>query len=188
MPELSLTAILTVTLTLFAVIDALGSIPVIISLRKKTLHIESGKATLAAGALMILFLLVGEELLGMVGIDVASFSIAGAIVILIIGLEMILGINIFRTEPDVRSGSIVPIAFPIIAGSGTLTTIISLKAVYSMYTILIAILINLVVVYIVLRSTGFLERLLGESGLMVLRKFFGVILLSIAVKLFKTNI
>ena len=188
MTDLSITSILTVTLTLFAVIDALGSIPVIISLRERIQHIESGKATLAAGFLMILFLLVGEELLSMVGIDVASFSIAGANVIMIIGLEMILGINIFRTEPDVRSGSIVPIAFPIIAGSGTLTTIISLKAVYTFNTILIAILINLLVVFIVLKSTGFLERLLGKSGLMVLRKFFGVILISIAVKLFKTNI
>lgn len=185
---LSLQEIITSTLTLFAMIDILGAIPIILSIRQKVKHIDSGKATIAAGGLMLLFLLVGERLLNLFGIDVSSFAVAGSIVIFIIAIEMILGIDLFRTDPDEKSGSIIPIAFPIIAGSGTLTTIISLKAVYQMQNIVAAILLNLLIVYTVLKSTKHIERVLGKSGLILVRKFFGIVLLAIAVKLFKTNI
>lgn len=186
--EFSFNEIATVTLTLFAIIDIVGTVPLIISMRQKLGHIQSEKATAAAGTLMILFLFFGEQLLRLIGIDLASFAIAGSIVIFILGLEMILGINLFRPDPNDEAGSIVPIAFPIIAGSGTLTTIISLKAVYAVPNILTGIILNLTFVYIVLKSTGFIERKLGKAGLAVVRKFFGIILLSIAVKLFKGNI
>jgi multiple antibiotic resistance protein len=185
--KLSLTEISTISLTLFAVIDILGALPIIIGMRQKNAHIDSGWATVAAGLLMILFLLIGEKLLGLFGIDVSSFAVAGSIVIFIIAIEMILGIDIFRHDPQEKTGSIVPIAFPIIAGSGTLTTIISLKAIYTFQNILIGILFNLVFVYIALKSTGFIERILGKPGLLLIRKFFGIVLLAIAVKLFKTN-
>lgn len=180
--------ILTITLTLFAMIDILGAIPIILSIRQKVAHIDSGIATLSAGGLMVLFLLVGERLLHLFGIDVSSFAVAGSIVIFIIALEMILGIDLFRTDPNEKAGSIIPIAFPIIAGSGTLTTIISLKAVYQMQNIAVGIVLNLIIVYIVLKSTRHIERVLGKSGLILVRKFFGIVLLAIAVKLFKTNI
>jgi multiple antibiotic resistance protein len=137
---------------------------------------------------MLIFLFLGEKLLGLFGIDVASFAVAGSIVIFIIALEMILGIDIFRADPNDKAGSIIPIAFPIIAGSGTLTTLISLKAVYSYENILAAVIINLVVIYAALKSTSHIERLLGKAGLSLLRRFFGIVLLAIAVKLFKTNL
>ncbi len=180
--------ILTVTVTLFAIIDVVGATPLLISMKSRLGEIESGKATLASGALMILFLIFGTKFLGLLGVDVHSFAVAGSIVIFIMALEMVLGIELFRQDPDVKSGSIIPIAFPIIAGSGTLTTVMSLRANYSIYSILIGILINLLAIYLVLRSLNFLERKLGKSGLFVIRKFFGVILLAIAVKIFKANI
>lgn len=180
--------ILTVSFTLFAVIDIIGSIPVVISLREKIGHIQSEQATLVAGLLMTVFFLVGERFLNLLGIDIHSFALAGSIVIFIIGLEMVLGIDLFKTDPDAKSGSIVPIAFPIIAGSGTLTTIMSLKSQYQAENIYVGILVNLIVVYIVLKSTGFIERILGKGGLLVIRKFFGVILIAIAVKIFKNNL
>jgi multiple antibiotic resistance protein len=184
----SLQEIATITITLFAVIDILGGLPIVISIKQKSQQLDAGIATIAAGGLMVVFLFLGQTLLNLFGIDVSSFAVAGSIVIFIIAIEMILGIDIFRTDPDEKAGSIIPIAFPIIAGSGTLTTIISLKAVYQVQNILMGILLNLVIVYIVLRSTGFLERILGKAGLLLLRKFFGIVLLAIAVKLFKTNI
>lgn len=180
--------ILTVTFTLFAVIDIIGSIPVIITLREKIGHIQSEKATLVAGLLMTLFFLVGEEFLNLLGLDLHSFALAGSIVIFIIGLEMILGRDLFKTDPDAKSGSIVPIAFPIIAGSGTLTTIMSLKSEFAGVNIYIGILINLVFIYTVLKLTGKIEKILGKGGLLVVRKFFGVILIAIAVKIFKSNL
>ena len=181
--------ILTVTFTLFAVIDMLGSIPVLITLRDKMGgHIRSLQATLASGALMFLFLFLGKEFLSILGLDIKSFAVAGSIVIFIIGLEMVLGVDFFKSDSNPKSGSVVPIAFPLIAGSGTLTTIMSLKANFYDANILIGILINLVVVYLVLKSLKFIERGMGPSGLIVLRKFFGVILLAIAVKIFGTNI
>ncbi|MFN4122266.1 MAG: MarC family protein [Flavobacteriales bacterium] len=179
--------ILTITFTLFAVIDIVGAIPILISLKSRIGEIEAFKTTLASGFLMILFLFIGHKFLGLMGVDISSFAVAGSIVIFIIGLEMVLGIELFRADPDVKSGSIIPVAFPIIAGSGTLTTIMSLKANYYTYNILIGILINLVAIYVVLKSIKYLERKLGKSGLLIVRKFFGVILLAIAVKIFKTN-
>lgn len=184
----SLKDITTITLTLFAIIDIIGSIPIVISIKNKHAHLDSAKATLAAGGLMILFLLLGEQFLKLFGVDLPSFAIAGSIVIFIIGLEMILGIELLKSDPSEKTGSVIPIAFPIIAGSGTLTTIISMKAVYSFQNILIGILLNLVFVFIVLKSTGFLERKLGKNGLTLIRKFFGIVLLSIAIRIFKSNI
>jgi multiple antibiotic resistance protein len=180
--------ILAVTFTLFAVIDVVGSIPVLISLKEKLGHIDSGKATWASGFLMLLFLLVGEPFLRLLSVDVHSFAVAGSIVIFVISLEMILGVEFFKSEKDTKTGSLIPIAFPLIAGSGTLTTIMSLKANYHAYNILAGILINLVVIYVVLRSLSWIERILGKAGLMVVRKFFGVILLAIAVKIFSSNL
>ena len=181
--------ILTISFTLFAVIDMLGSIPVLVTLQEKMGgHIRSTMATVASGALMILFLFLGQEFLDLLGLDVRSFAVAGSIVIFIIGLEMVLGLEFFKSDGNPKSGSVVPIAFPLIAGSGTLTTIMSLKANYYDINILISILINLVVIYAVLKSLKWFERVLGPSGLIVVRKFFGVILLAIAVKIFGTNI
>ena len=179
--------LLTVTFTLFAVIDIIGSIPVLISLKNKTGKINSLKVTLVCGLLMVLFLYVGEPLLKMLSLDVHSFAVGGSIVMFLLGLEMVLGLEFFKSEKDVRAATVVPIAFPLIAGSGTLTTIISLKANYSQTTVLTAILINLVIVFLVLKSLNFLERILGPAGLIAVRKFFGVVLLAIAVKIFATN-
>ena len=180
--------ILTITFTLFAVIDVLGSVPILLSVQKKIGTINVRSATFASAIFMILFLLFGKPFLGLMGVDIHSFAVAGSIVIFILGLEMVLGIDLFRSEPDTKAGSIIPVAFPIIAGSGTLTTIMSLKANYHTYNILFAIFINLIAIYIVLSSIGYLERKLGKSGLLIIRKFFGVILLAIAVKIFKTNL
>lgn len=186
---ITLREILTVSFTLFAVIDMLGSIPVLASLRMKMGgEIRSLQATLVSGGLMILFLLMGEQFLDILGLDVKSFAVAGSIVIFIIGLEMILGLEFFKPDADAKSGSVVPIAFPLIAGSGTLTTIMSLKANYHDVNIFFAILINLVVIYAVLSSLKWIEKILGPNGMLVTRKFFGVILLAIAVKIFGTNI
>jgi multiple antibiotic resistance protein len=180
--------IITVTFTLFAVIDMLGSVPVVVSLKKKIKGISSWKVTAASAFFMIAFLFVGEHFLKFLGLDKQSFAVAGSIVMFILGLEMVLGIDIFRTDPNTQSGSVVPIAFPIIAGSGTLTTILSLKAIYTEVEILIGIVINLGVIFLVMASTDFIERKLGQATLLTMRKFFGIILLSIAVKIFKSNI
>lgn len=178
--------ILSVTMILFAIIDILGSIPIVISLRNKAGHIQSGKASIVASLLMILFLFVGEELLRIIGLDVSSFAIAGSIVIFIIAMEMILGINLFKEEVS-ASVSIIPLAFPLIAGSGTLTTLLSLKSEYATQNIIIGIILNMLFVYIVLKNTIWLEKILGKTGLSILRKAFGIILLAIAVKLFRHN-
>ena len=182
--------ILSVTLILFSVIDILGSIPIVINLRKKVGYIQSEKATIAAGILMVLFLLLGESILSLFGIGVDDFAIAGALIIFALGAEMILGIEIFKpdTEASATSTSIVPIAFPLIAGAGTLTTILTLKSEFSQVNIGIGILINLVIVFVVLKSTTWLEKKLGRTGLDVLRRIFGIILLSIAIKIFKSNL
>jgi multiple antibiotic resistance protein len=181
--------IASVTLILFSVIDILGSIPIIMDMRARSVTIQSGKATLVAGVLMIAFLFIGEAILNLFHLDVESFSIAGAIIILIIGMEMILDRKFFRPEPDAdNSSSIVPLAFPLIAGAGTLTTILSLKAAYDQVNILIGIMVNLLFVYIVLKSSTWLERRLGRTGFNILRKVFGIILLSLAIKLLKDNL
>ena len=181
--------IITISFTLFAVIDMLGNAPVLIALKAKMGgKINSVQATLASGALMILFLFIGRQFLDVLGVDVKSFAVAGSIVIFILGLEMVLGLEFFKPDGDNKSGSVVPIAFPLIAGSGTLTTIMSLKANYEDVNILFGILINCVVIFLVLGSLKWIEKALGQNGLMIVRKFFGVILLAIAVKIFGTNV
>lgn len=179
--------LLTVTLTLFAVIDIIGSVPAIINLQQRTGRIQAFRATLVSGAIMITFLFVGNSFLRLFGLDAGSFAIGGSIVIFIIGLEMILGHEIFKSEKSSSAVTVVPIAFPLIAGAGTLTTIISLEALYSKYIILTGILINLVIVYAALKSLRVIERILGPVGLIAVRKFFGVILLAIAIKIFAAN-
>lgn len=175
------------TMILFAVIDIVGSVPIIVDLRKKVGHIESEKATIVATLLMIVFLFLGKEILNLIGIDVNSFAVAGSFVLFFLALEMILGIKIYRDETP-STASIVPIAFPLIAGAGTLTTLLSLRAEFEVINIIIAILINAIFVYLVLKSSARIERLLGKNGIAVIRKSFGIILLAIAVKLFSANI
>ncbi len=183
---------LTLTFTLFAVIDVVGSVPMLISIKEKIGGINAWKVTLISGGLMVLFFFIGKPFLQVLGVDIKSFAVAGSIVIFILGLEMVLGIEFFKAEKGIPSGTVVPIAFPLIAGSGTLTTIMSLKATFERaerneYTILLAILLNLIVIYFVLRSLNLIERVLGKAGLLALRKFFGVILLAIAVRIFASN-
>lgn len=179
--------VFTIGMILFAVIDIVGSIPIIVDLRSKMGHIQSEKATIVAAVIMIAFLFVGDEILKLIGIDANSFAVAGSFVLFFLALEMILGIRLYK-EDNPSSASIVPIAFPLIAGAGTMTTILSLRAVYANINIIIAILINVIVAYAVLKSSGKIERLLGNNGLGVIRKIFGVILLAIAVKLFAANV
>jgi multiple antibiotic resistance protein len=180
--------LLTATFTLFAVIDIVGSIPILISIKQKMGGMREFKATLISGGLMVLFMFLGEAFLKLLGLDVRSFAVGGSIVIFILGLEMVLGLEFFKSEKDVKAATVVPIAFPLIAGSGTLTTIMSLRgAEYGETVLLLAILINLIIVYAVLKSLGLIARLLGPAGLIAVRKFFGVILLAIAVKIFATN-
>jgi len=180
--------LLTVIFTLFAVIDIVGSIPLLIAMKEKSGAIQSLKVTLISGALMILFLFLGKPFLQLLGLDVKSFAVGGSIVIFLLGLEMVLGHEIFKGDKNAHSGAVVPIAFPIIAGSGTLTTIMSLKANFDELYIALGILINLVIVYAVLKSLNIIEKLLGPGGLLAVRKFFGVILLAIAVKIFSSNV
>ncbi len=180
--------ILSVSLILFSVIDIIGSIPIIIDLRKKAGHVQSEKATLVSGIIMVIFLLLGEGILSLFGIDVGSFAVAGAIIMFLLGMEMILGITLFKEGAnDGSTASIVPLAFPLIAGAGTMTTLISLKAEFSTPNILVGIFVNLILVYVVLKTSAWLERKIGNGGFMILRKVFGIILLAIAIKLFKTN-
>ena len=190
--EFNVKEFLTLSFTLFAVIDIVGTIPMLISLKKKLGDIHPLRVTIISGALMVLFFFMGKPLLNILGVDVKSFAVAGSIVIFILGLEMILGIEFFKSEQNGPTTTVVPIAFPLIAGSGTLTTIMSLKATFERsdkneYMILFAILLNLIVIFIVIRSLNVIERLLGKAGLMAVRKFFGVILLAIAVKIFASN-
>jgi multiple antibiotic resistance protein len=185
--ELDFREIITVGMVLFAVIDIVGTIPVIVDLRAKHGHIESEKASIVAGLIMIVFLFVGEEILNLIGIDVNSFAVAGSFVLFFLALEMILGIRIYRDEES-GSASIVPIAFPLIAGAGTMTTLLSLRAQFDTINIIIAIVLNIILVYGVLKSSSRIEKLLGKNGLGVVRKTFGVVLLAIAVKLFAANV
>ena len=173
-------------MVLFAVIDILGSVPIIVSLRKQFGHIDSEKAAIVSGLLMIVFLFVGDKLLKFIGIDVNSFAIAGAFVIFVIALEMILGIEIHKVE-NVKAASIVPIAFPLVAGAGTLTTTLSLRAEYHVINIIVGIVLNTILVYIVLKSATFLEEKIGDATLMIFKKVFGIVLLAISIKLFTAN-
>lgn len=178
--------ILTVFMVLFAVIDITGSIPIILDVKKRTGDTTPLKTTLIAFGLMLSFLFGGELVLKLFGVDLSSFAIAGSLVLFFIGLELVLGIELFRYDAS-KGSSVVPIAFPLIAGAGSMTTLISLKAEYNLWEILIALTLNMILVYLVLRSTHFFERILGETGIQILKKFFGIILLAIAIRLFLSN-
>jgi len=183
------TAILSVSLILFSVIDIIGSLPVIISMKKEGVVIKPGLATGSAGLIMVAFLFFGAAILGIFGLEVSSFALAGSLIIFFIGLEMTLGIRFFRSDHDEGgSGSIVPIAFPLVAGAGTLTTIISLKAEYDNYSIITGIVINLILIYVILRSTGWLSEKISPQVSSTLRKVFGIILIAIAIQMFKEYI
>lgn len=179
--------VFTVGMVLFAVIDIVGTIPIIVDLRNKIGHIHSERASFVSGLIMITFLFVGEEMLKFIGVDVKSFAVAGSIVLFFLALEMILGISIYKDD-EPKTASIVPLAFPLIAGAGTMTTLLSLRSEYQSINIVVAILINIVIVYGVLKMSGRIERMLGQTGLGVVRKVFGVVLLAIAVKLFAANV
>ncbi|MBK5212665.1 MAG: MarC family protein [Flavobacteriaceae bacterium] len=181
--------IATATMVLFAVIDIIGSIPIIIGLREKAGHINSGKASIIAAVVMIVFLFLGESILHLIGVNVNEFAVAGSLILFFIALEMILGVTLFKegdTTPDLAS--IFPLAFPLLAGPGSLTTLLSLRAEYSIENIIVAIIVNIVIIYAVLKTSGRLQRFLGKNGIAVIQKIFGVILLAIAVKLFTSNI
>ncbi len=181
--------IFTAFMVLFAVIDIIGNIPIIIDLRKKAGHIQSEKASLIAGLIMIVFLFLGQSLLSLIGIDVNSFAVAGAFILFFIALEMILGITLYKDEEGgAITASVFPLAFPLIAGPGSLTTLLSLRAEFYIENIIVAVLVNVLVIYIVLKTSAKIERIIGPNGIKIIRKVFGVILLAIAVKLFATNI
>lgn len=179
--------VFTVGMVLFAVIDIVGTIPIIVDLRNKIGHIHAERASIVSGLIMITFLFVGEGMLKFIGVDVKSFAVAGSIVLFFLALEMILGISIYKDE-EPKTASIVPLAFPLIAGAGTMTTLLSLRSEFQSINIVVAILINIIIVYAVLKLSGKIEQLLGPTGLGVVRKVFGVVLLAIAVKLFAANV
>ncbi len=178
--------IVSVFMVLFAVIDITGAIPYILELKRKSGDIDAGKATLVAYIILLLFLLIGEPFLKLFGVDISSFAIAGSFVLLFLGLEMVLGIEFFKFE-SLKQSSIFPLAFPLIAGAGSMTTIISLKAAYNFWTIFIALTLNMLLVYLVLKATKLVERILGPTGILILTKVFGIILLAIAIRLFLSN-
>jgi len=179
--------ILAVSAILFAVIDVIGSVPAILAVRNRVGTVHPGKATLVSLLIMVGFLFVGENILDFLGVDVSSFAIAGSLVLFFLALEMILGIKLYKDELP-QTASVIPIAFPLIAGTGTMTTLLSLRSAYNVETILIAILLNIILVYIVLKNLSFLEKLLGPGGINIVRKVFGIVLLAIAIKLFRTNL
>ena len=187
--EISLTEIVSATMVLFAVIDILGSIPIILDIKKKAGEVHPERATLVAMVIMFAFLFVGERIITFIGVDVSSFAVAGSFVLFALAMEMILGVRLFKDDgAPPRVASIVPLAFPIIAGAGTMTSILSLRAEYGVVNIAIAILLNIILVYVTLKLTGRLERFFGEGGIAVLRKVFGIVLLAIAIKLFSSNV
>jgi len=187
--ELNFKEIFTVFMVLFAVIDIVGNIPIIIDLRKKVGHIQSEKAAIIAGVILIVFLFVGKNILSLIGIGVNSFAVAGAFILFFIALEMILGITLYKEEENnAMTASIFPLAFPLIAGPGSLTTLLSLRAEYSLENIIVAVIMNVIVIYIVLKTSAKIERVIGQNGISIIRKVFGVILLAIALKLFAHNI
>ncbi len=185
--HLNVMEILAAFMVLFAIIDILGSIPIILDVKAKTGNLQPAKTTLIAFVIMLLFHFVGEPLLSVFGVDISSFAIAGSVILFLMGLEMVMGITLFKHEGGI-GGSIVPIAFPLIAGAGSITTLLSLRAEYQSINILIALSLNMIIVYLVLRLTTFFERILGPSGLHIIKKFFGIILLAIAIKLFMSNL
>jgi len=187
--QLSIKEIFTAFMVLFAVIDVIGNIPIVIDLRKKVGHIQSEKASFSAGFIMILFLFLGQSILKIIGIGVNSFAVAGAFILFFIALEMILGITLYKEEENnATTASVFPLAFPLIAGPGSLTTLLSLRAEFRIENIIIAVILNVVVIYIVLKTSNKIEKIIGANGINIIRKIFGVILLAIAVKLFTSNI
>jgi len=187
--QLNFKEILTAFMVLFAVIDIIGNIPIVIDLRKKVGHIQSEKASLIAGAILILFLFLGQSILKLIGIDVNSFAIAGSFILFFIALEMILGITLYKQDDsNPMTASVFPLAFPLIAGPGSLTTLLSLRAEFALENIIVAVILNVIVIYIVLKTSARIERFIGQNGINIIRKVFGVILLAIAVKLFTHNI
>lgn len=181
--------IITATMVLFAVIDIIGSIPIIIGLREKAGHLNSGRASIIAAVVMIVFLFLGESILNLIGVTVNEFAVAGAFILFVIAVEMILGISLFKEENTTpRVASVFPLAFPLLAGPGSLSTLVFLRAEYYAENIIVAILINSLIVYVVLKTSARLEKLLGQNGIIIIQKIFGVILLAIAVKLFTANI
>lgn len=182
--------IFTAFMVLFAVIDIVGNIPIIIDLRKKVGHIQSEKASIIAGCIMVFFLFLGQSLLSLIGIDVNSFAVAGSFILFFIALEMILGITLYKDDGDsgTITATIFPLAFPLIAGPGSLTTLLSLRAEFEIQNIIVAVFFNVIVIYIVLKTSSKIERLIGPTGIQIIRKVFGVVLLAIAVKLFAHNI
>ena len=187
--QFNLKEIFTAFMVLFAVIDIVGNIPIVIDLRKKVGHIQSEKASIIAGIIMIMFLFLGKTILSLIGIGVNSFAVAGAFILFFIALEMILGITLYKhDEQTSMTASIFPLAFPLIAGPGSLTTLLSLRAEYRIENIIVAVIINVIIIYIVLKTSARIERIIGQNGINIIRKVFGVILLAIAVKLFAHNI
>ncbi|MEM7655167.1 MAG: MarC family protein [Bacteroidota bacterium] len=184
---MTFSAILSVALVLFTVIDIPGSLPIILSLKKQGMQVHPGQTTLVSGSLMLLFLFFGTSLLGIFGIEVGSFALAGSLIIFFMGLEMVLGIRFFRDDPHGKAGTLVPLAFPLIAGAGTLTTILSLRSQFDLGTMLLGIALNLGVIFLVLRSSDWVGKKLGETGTQALRKVFGVILIAVAIQMFKNN-
>lgn len=178
--------VISVFMVLFAVIDITGAIPFILELKRKSGEIEAAKATLVAYVILLLFLFIGEPFLKLFGVDIRAFAIAGSFVLLFLGLEMVLGIEFFKFE-SIKNTSIFPLAFPLIAGAGSMTTIISLKAAYDLWTIFFALTLNMIFVYFVLRATRLVEKLLGQTGILIMTKVFGIILLAIAIRLFLSN-
>ena len=187
--DFDLKEIFTAFMVLFAVIDIVGNIPIIIDLRKKAGHIQSEKASVIAGLIMIIFLFVGESILKLVGIDVHSFAVAGAFILLFIALEMILGITLYKQDEESSlNATVFPLAFPLIAGPGSLTTLLSLRSEFHTENIILAVIINVLLIFVVLKTSSKIERYIGQNGINITRKIFGVILLAIAVKLFTSNI
>jgi len=188
--EFNFKEILTATMILFAVIDIIGSLPIIISLREKAGHIQSEMASVIAAVLMILFLFLGKQILSLIGINVNEFAVAGSLILFFLALEMILGITLFKEEEESspKLASVFPLAFPLLAGPGSLTTLLSLRAEFSIQNIIVAVLINILFIYIVLKTSGKIQKIIGKNGIIIIRKVFGVILLAIAVKLFTSNI
>ena len=187
--DLNFKEIFAAFMILFAVIDIVGNIPIIIDLRKKVGHIQSEKASIIAGVIMILFLFIGENILSLIGIDVNSFAVAGSFVLFFIALEMILGITLYKDDESTNlTASVFPLAFPLIAGPGSLTTLLSIKSEYATHNIIIAIIINVIFIYFILKTSKKIEKIIDQNGIQITRKVFGVVLLAIAVKLFTSNI
>lgn len=180
--------IISAFMVLFAVIDILGAIPIIVSLREKKQKVEAGKAAIVSFIILVAFLFVGKALLSLFNVDISSFAVAGALVLLVLAVEMIFGVEIFKNDSPCGSATIVPLVFPLIAGAASFTTLLSLRAEYNILNIIVAVGLNMLVVYFVLRYVYYVERLFGKSGVYVMRKLFGIILLAIAVRLFTANL